>query len=377
MSNEYGKIYKRVWGDRDFKSLSEGEQALYQKLCSQPDVSLAGVLTYAPQRWASQTAGLTVGCIEKRFAGLLAKRYLLWDDETQEVLIRSYVRNDLGWKSPRTMIGIALAVRRVLSEKLSGAIAEELKRLDMDILSDVVSPKTGRSTRQVVEPLVECLISEFQGLDTPSDGVSDGVSHTPSDGVSDGVSATRLQQLQQQTQEQEQTQEHHSPSIPSAADTPRESDDEELLIIETPDQPDPFEEWWNTYGYKADRKKAEAKYRLIIRKKEATPELLLETASRYVENLKARGKFPEYAKRPLTWLNGECWNDEVDTPQPEPADRYEPRQPTPEQQARIDEARARHEQRLRDAETERANELPTTQAERDAAAAKLREVIGL
>ena len=65
------------------------------------------------------------------------------------------------------------------------------------------------------------------------------------------------------------------------------------------------------------------------------------------------------------------------TIQPEPAGRYEPRQPTPEQQARIDEARARHEQRLRDAETERANELPTTQAERDAAAAKLREVIGL
>lgn len=182
---EYGKLYKRAWGDPDFKALTEGQQALYHKLVSQPDVSLAGVLTYAPMRWAGQTHGLTVAQIEERFETLVARRFLLWDRDTQEVLIRSYIRNDGGWKSPRTMVGIASAVRRVLSDPLKGAVANELKRLEVDELPDTISPKTGRSTRQVVEPLIADLIVDFDGLHTPSDTPSDTPCDTPSDGVSD------------------------------------------------------------------------------------------------------------------------------------------------------------------------------------------------
>lgn len=184
MSGEFGKIYKRAWGDPDYKALTEGEQALYQKLCSQPDVSLTGVLTYAPQRWAGQTAGLTVEAIERRFQGLVARRYLLWDPDTQEVLIRSYVRNDGGWRSPRTMIGIAGAIRRVLSDQLKWAISKELRRLDIGSLPTKVSDATKRSTRDVVEGLIVDLIGEIRPTDTPSDTPSEGPSDTPSDGVS-------------------------------------------------------------------------------------------------------------------------------------------------------------------------------------------------
>ena len=57
---EYGKIFKRVWGDADFKALTCQQQLLYLKLVSQTDISLAGVLTLATIRWrgrrpASQT----------------------------------------------------------------------------------------------------------------------------------------------------------------------------------------------------------------------------------------------------------------------------------------------------------------------------------
>ena len=33
-NNEYGKIFKRVWGDPDFKQLAISEQHLYFKLIS-------------------------------------------------------------------------------------------------------------------------------------------------------------------------------------------------------------------------------------------------------------------------------------------------------------------------------------------------------
>lgn len=147
---EYGKLYKSAWGDSDFKALTEGEQALYHKLISQSDTSLAGVLTYAPVRWAGQTAGMTVADIEARMAGLVEKRYALVDLETQEVLIRSYIRNDSGWRSPRTMLGVAGAVRRILSKSLRAAVSVELQRIDTSDLSDSISEKTNRSTRQVV-----------------------------------------------------------------------------------------------------------------------------------------------------------------------------------------------------------------------------------
>ena len=197
MTGEYGKLYKRAWGDRDFKALTEGQQALYQKLVSQSDLSLAGVLTYAPVRWAGQTAGLTVADVEARFAALVERRYLVLDLATQEVLVRSYIRHDQGWRSPRTMIGIANAVRRVMSDRLRAAISVELLRLDTASLPSKVSETTGRSSRDVVVGIIDDLLAEapVEGADTPSDTPCDtpsneekeGVSHTPSHTPSDGV----------------------------------------------------------------------------------------------------------------------------------------------------------------------------------------------
>lgn len=189
-NNEYGKVFKRAWGDRDFKTLTATEQLLYVKLISQSDISLAGVLTLAPVRWATQTAGMDVEDVSRDLAGLARRNYVLIDADTQEVLVRSYVRNDLGWKSPRTMIGIANAIGRILSPSLRVAIARELGRLDTDALSSTINEKTGRSTREVVESIIGDVLA-----DTPSDALpdtpSDGVSDTPSDTPSDGVSAVR------------------------------------------------------------------------------------------------------------------------------------------------------------------------------------------
>ena len=189
-NNEYGKVFKRAWGDRDFKTLTATEQLLYVKLISQSDISLAGVLTLAPVRWATQTAGMDVEDVNRDLAGLARRNYVLIDADTQEILVRSYVRNDLGWKSPRTMIGIANAIGRILSPRLRVAIARELGRLDTDALSSTVNEKTGRSTREVVESIIGDVLADTPSNtlpDTPSDGVSD----TPSDTPSDGVSAVR------------------------------------------------------------------------------------------------------------------------------------------------------------------------------------------
>lgn len=170
-TDEYAKLFKRAWGDPDYTALNAEQQNLYQKLISQPDVSLAGVVTLAPVRWARQTSGQTVESIEATLAELEEARFVVVDRSTQEVLVRSYIRRDLGWRSPKTMKGIVGAVERILSPRLRAAVSTELGRIDTSGLPTRVSEVTGQSNRQAIEGMLRNLIA-----DTPC--------HTPSDGVS-------------------------------------------------------------------------------------------------------------------------------------------------------------------------------------------------
>lgn len=65
-----------------------------------------------------------------------------------------------------------------------------------------------------------------------------------------------------------------------------------------------FEEWWCSYAKKRGRKKAEAKWNKLSAEDRkacmnATPAYVASTPD------------PVYRKDPLTYLNGECWNDEI------------------------------------------------------------------
>lgn len=65
-----------------------------------------------------------------------------------------------------------------------------------------------------------------------------------------------------------------------------------------------FEEWWSAYAKKRGRKKAEAKWNKLS---DADKEACMNATPAYVAST------PDviYRKDPLTYLNGECWNDEI------------------------------------------------------------------
>lgn len=65
-----------------------------------------------------------------------------------------------------------------------------------------------------------------------------------------------------------------------------------------------FDDWWNAYDKKCGRKKAEARWNRLpsfekIACMNATPAYVRATPDK------------AYRKHPLTYLNGECWNDEI------------------------------------------------------------------
>jgi uncharacterized protein YdaU (DUF1376 family) len=66
-----------------------------------------------------------------------------------------------------------------------------------------------------------------------------------------------------------------------------------------------FEDWWELYDKKEDRKKCEAKW---VKLKYATKLAIMEHTRVYVSA--GRGVEYQYRRNPMTYLNGENWNDE-------------------------------------------------------------------
>lgn len=192
MARDYGKIFTAAWGDEQFRSLGRNAQHLYMQLVSQPDLSMAGILTIAPVRWAQQ-AHITEPEVMDSLATLTERRFVHVDQGTQELLVRSYVRRDEGWKSPTTMKAIASAMNAVLSPGLKSVLADEVSRIDTNALSEKVSEKTGRSTKEVVMGYISTFLASVKPHqvppaiphpDTPSDTPSGRASDTPTDGLS-------------------------------------------------------------------------------------------------------------------------------------------------------------------------------------------------
>lgn len=77
----------------------------------------------------------------------------------------------------------------------------------------------------------------------------------------------------------------------------------ECTILRIEEDPS-FEDWWNCYGKKRGRKKAEAKWNKLSH---ADKIACMKATPAYVASIIDK----QFQKDPCTYLNGECWNDEI------------------------------------------------------------------
>jgi len=75
-------------------------------------------------------------------------------------------------------------------------------------------------------------------------------------------------------------------------------------------EPESFADFWDAYEKKDGRRDAVIAYRAALKKPGVDSDLLIQSASEYVEWAKVEGKYPEYIKGAAKWLRGEHWNDE-------------------------------------------------------------------
>lgn len=122
----YSRFTVATWADLDWRALSSGAQRLYMLILSQPTLTAAGCLPRQPRKWATLAADTTQADIEEKLDELTAARYVLVDDDTEEVLVRTFIRHD-GWVSnPRRAKAVESAVARIESARLRGHSEAEL-----------------------------------------------------------------------------------------------------------------------------------------------------------------------------------------------------------------------------------------------------------
>lgn len=129
MARTFAKTHVSIWGDDDFLNLSPMAQWLFWHLYTQPELSYCGVTDWRPGRIIPKASGLTTDVLDAAADELAQAVYIVIDEATEEVLVRSFIRNDELLKQKNMGAAVAKAYSAVASRDLRGVVVHELKRL--------------------------------------------------------------------------------------------------------------------------------------------------------------------------------------------------------------------------------------------------------
>lgn len=128
MARKHARLMVSVWDDSDFVSLTSIEQNVFFALISSRDLSWCGVAPYLPKRLTRNASDLTERKVIAAIERLRATRFVVIDDDTDEILVRRFVHYDEVMKQPNVAKGMATAMKRVHSQHLSTVLVDELAR---------------------------------------------------------------------------------------------------------------------------------------------------------------------------------------------------------------------------------------------------------
>lgn len=129
MAREHANLRLDIWTDQAWRELSSQEQWLYMALLTHPSLSYAGVADWRPGRLAALAADPNRATVEAIGRALQAKRFILIDDETEEVLVRSFLRYDGLLKQPKVTVSMVNAYGATASQGIRKVIIHELRKL--------------------------------------------------------------------------------------------------------------------------------------------------------------------------------------------------------------------------------------------------------
>lgn len=283
---EYAQLKLSIWNDRDFTSLSVDAQLVYIMAMSHPTTNLAGVLDYSPQKFARLAGGFTPKRITTAVDELARGRFVVTDNDTGEMLVRTAVRASGAWKKPTTAASIVNSVSNTFSGGLRSVLADELRK--------AVSEDPSAQGKTAAKTLLTCAddIGSLSGSYTEP-------------------------YIEPST----------APSLGSERD--RDRDRDILLNPDGPSVSEPpqknFPDWWGTWGKKVSKGDAQKAYDTAVPKKISHDDLMAKTLA-YWQHVKASGTDIQFVPYPGKWLRAEQWDDDLTADSPQQAPVFDPRQ---------------------------------------------------
>lgn len=136
----YVKLLRSIWQDSEFLALPASPQRVYMLLMSQPDISHCGILPLTPGRWGHLAADTDADSVRRDIHILMQPArttapFVLVDDGTEELLVRSYTKYDEGYRVPNGRIALARAIERVMSVPLRQAVLTLVESLAITLPS--------------------------------------------------------------------------------------------------------------------------------------------------------------------------------------------------------------------------------------------------
>lgn len=289
MAREFAKTNLSIHQDDDWRALPAPAQHLYGLLSTHPELSYCGVADWRPGRLVSFASGWDVDdirviadCLESRF-------FIVRDEVTEEVLVRSWIRFDGLIKQPRLAVSMANAFAAVSSNEIRGVIVHELNKLRK------LEPDAPGWAKKQVADILGLRSVDPKSRDVPGDPFGQGFAY--------GF-AHRFRERLAQTQPNVSVPVSIPPTTATATATLQQ---QHAKSSQQPDSiAEDFTTWWAEYPMKKDKGHALKAYRAA--RKKATARVLLDALTAWAPIAKQN---PKYIPLAATWLNGERWEDEI------------------------------------------------------------------
>lgn len=144
----HAQVNLDIWGDDPFLDLPPHAQHLYFVLWTSPQLSYCGTGEWHPGRIASRAKGWTPAAVEQSAVTLSTELFLIVDTDTNEFLLRSWIKHDGLWRGPNMAVSMANARADLASRTLRGVVVHEVKKLKTS------EPELSSWTREAVVSLL-------------------------------------------------------------------------------------------------------------------------------------------------------------------------------------------------------------------------------
>lgn len=125
MARKFAQLHCDIWEDRDFLALTPEARFVFVACFAQKIVNYCGVLVYSPARMARVT-GYKPGQVSRSVAELEQAGFVVHDEDTGEILVRSFIANNNICAQPQLRKAMERCFDEILSERLRAAVVAGL-----------------------------------------------------------------------------------------------------------------------------------------------------------------------------------------------------------------------------------------------------------